>query len=49
MTSSIDNAYARAYMKIFKTFDTKIVTECQFYMGKLPMEMEVGVRRLTFL
>jgi len=40
---------ARAYMKIFKTFDTNIVNECQFYMGKLPIEMEVGVRRLTFL
>jgi len=45
----MDNAYARAYIKIFKTFDAKIETECQFYMGKLRMEMEVSVRRLTFL
>jgi len=41
MTASIENAYSVAFMEI--------VTMCQFYMGKLPMEMEIGVRRLDFL
>jgi len=43
------NAYARAYMKIFKTFNIKTVTECHFYMGNLPIEMQISVRRLYFL
>jgi len=49
MTSSMDKAYAHAYMKIFKTFIIKTVPECRFYMGNLPIEMEVSVRRLNFL
>jgi len=49
MTSSIENAYSLAFMKMISTYDKEIVTMCQFYMGKLPMEMEIGVRRLNFL
>jgi len=36
-------------MKIFRTFSIKTVTECQFYMGKVPVEMKAGVRRQNFL
>jgi len=36
-------------MKIFKTFNINTVTQCQFYMGKLPIEMEVGVKKLNLL
>jgi len=49
MTASIENAYSLAFMKIFSTYNKEIVTMCQFYMGKLPIEMEIGVRRLNFL
>jgi len=49
MTASIENAYSHAFMNIFRTYNKEIVTSCQFYMGKLPMEMEIGVRRLNFL
>jgi len=49
MTASVENAYSLAFMKIFSTCNKEIVTSCQFYMGKLPMEMEIAVRRLNFL
>jgi len=39
MTASIENAYSLAFMKIFSTYNKEIVTSCQFYKGKLPMEM----------
>ena len=38
MTAGIENAYSHAYMKIFKTFDKNVVSQCQFYMKKLPMD-----------
>ena len=49
MTAGIENAYSHAYMKIFKTFDKNVVSQCQFYMNKLPMELEIALRRLKFL
>jgi len=49
MTASIENAYSLAFMKFFKTYNKTIVTSCQFFMNKLPMNMEIGVRRLNFL
>jgi len=45
--ASVEHAYSLAFMKVFKTYDKDVVTECQFYMGKLPMEMEIGVRALS--
>jgi len=49
MTASVENAYSLAFMKIFSTYNKEIVTSCQFYMGKLPMEIEIAVWRLNFL
>ena len=33
---SLENVYSHAYMKIFKTFDKKIIEYFQFSMGYLP-------------
>jgi len=49
MTASIENAYSHAFMKMFSTYNKEIVTSCQFYMGKLPMERVIGMRQLHFL
>ena len=34
---SIENAYTQTFGKIKKTFDPKIVEECQFYLGYFPL------------
>jgi len=49
MTASIENAYSHAFMKIGSTDNNEIVTSCQFFMGKLPMENKICVPRLNFL
>ena len=49
MTASIENSYSRVYVKVFKTYNKEIISSCQYHMGKLTMNMEIGVRRLNFL
>ena len=49
MLRSLDNAMCQAYYKIFKTFDHTIALQCQFYMGKLPIELKIALRKLSFL
>jgi len=49
MISSYEHAYSAAFMKIFKTFDKKLVEQCQFYMGQLPIEYKIVFKQLKFL
>ena len=49
MLSSCENAFALAFMKVFKTFDKKIVENCQYYMGQLPIELKIINKQLNFL
>ena len=46
---SMTFAYNQAFFKIFRTFDPKVVRECQFYMRILPFDLLLDLRRLNFL
>jgi len=43
MLKSIENAYSQGFMKLFHTFDNKLVEYCQYAMGYLPMKMLIDV------
>lgn len=45
---SIELPWSRAFMKIFSTFDMKIVQQCQFYTGFLPVEHYARLQKLNF-
>ena len=36
-------------MKLFNTFNSKTVTQCQFYTGYLPVEHIIAIRKLKFV
>ena len=44
---SLENAYSR--FKIVTTFDKNVVQQCQFYMGLLPINLLIDLRKLNFL
>ena len=46
---SLENVYSHAYMKIFKTFDKKIIEYCQFSMGYLPVKLLLACRKLDYI
>jgi hypothetical protein len=45
----IEHPWSRVFMRLFGSFDSKIVTQCQFYTGYLPVEHLINLRRATFL
>jgi hypothetical protein len=46
---SLENAYNQSFYKIFKTFDKQSIEYCQYYMGYLPVQLLLNVRKLNFL
>ena len=48
MLNSCENAYALAFMKVFRSYDKKIIEQCQYYMGKLPLELQIIQRQINF-
>ena len=46
---SLENTYSQAFFKIFTTFDKNVVQQCQFYMGLLPIDLLIDLRKLNFL
>ena len=48
LLNSLENAYANVFYKIFNSYDKKIITQCQFYTGCLPMHLLLDLRKLTF-
>jgi len=46
---SIEHPWSRVFMKVFNTFNNKIVTQCQFYTGYLPVEHIIAIRKLKFV
>ena len=46
---SLEKVYSHAFMKIFKTFDKKIIEYCQFSMGYLPFKLLLACRRLDYI
>ena len=49
MMKSFENAHAQFFFKVFHTFDKSIVASCQFFMGILPIEIQIVKRKLKFL
>jgi len=49
MTKSCEKAYSQAFFKIFKTYDSNVAMQCQFYMGQLPIKFKIMNRKLNFL
>jgi len=47
--SSLEYAYNMSFMKIFKTYDKVVVSNCQLAMGYLPLKMLIDLRKLNFL
>src|SRR5271163_2760181 len=45
----IEHPCSTVFMKIFSTFDNKVLTQCQYYSGYLPVEHIIALRRLKFL
>ena len=39
----------RRFFKMFNSYDKKIIEQCQFYMGCLPIRMQIDLRKLKFL
>jgi len=48
MLNSCENAYALAFMKVFRSYDKKIIEQCQYYMGQLPLELQIINRQINF-
>ena len=44
-----ENAFSQAFMKIFKTYDNKIIQQCMYYLGHVPLHSKVINRKFTFL
>ena len=36
-------------MKLFSTFDNKVIKQCQFYTNVLPMYQYYAIRKISFL
>ena len=47
--NSLENAYNQAFFKIFSTYDKDVISQCQYYMGYLPIRLTSDIRKLTFL
>jgi len=48
MYNSFENVYSHVYFKLFHTFDRSTVAHCQYYMGQLPIELKIVMRKLKF-
>ena len=49
MFNHLDNSFRQAYFKIFNTFDKHVVNQCMFFMGQLPIELNIIKRKIQFL
>ena len=46
--ASIEHPWSRTFMKMFWTFDIKIVKQCQMYGGFLPIEYRNDMQQINF-
>ena len=46
--ASIEHPWSRIFMKMFWTFDIKIVKQCQMYGGFLPIEYRNDMQQINF-
>ena len=45
----VDHPWERTFMKLFSTFDNKVIKQCQFYTNVLPMYQYYVIRKISFL
>src|SRR6476619_7371218 len=48
MHSCLDNAFNTTFAKIFSSFDRKVILNCQYYCGSLPMCYRLDCRLFEF-
>ena len=46
---TLEKSMLQAYFKIFRTFDKSVALQCMYYMGQLPLEMKISIRKINFL
>ena len=47
--SNLSYVYNAIFSKLFSTFDQKVIEQCQYYTGFLPLQYRVDLMRLNFL
>ena len=45
----VGHPWERTFMKLFSTFDNKVIKQCQFYTNVLPMYQYYAIRKISFL
>ena len=45
----LESAYSAAFAKVFGSFDASVIRNCQFYCSRLPLNLRIVQKRLTFL
>ena len=46
---SIDHPWNKSFVEISSTFDNRIVRECQYYGGFLPISLMIDIRRMSLI
>ena len=46
---AIDHPMERSFMKVYQTFDKRIIRQCQYYGSHLPTSLSVDLKRCRFL
>jgi len=49
LATDMERAYSQVFFKIFKTYDVKVIAQCQYFLGLLPLELKIIGRKLKFL
>ena len=44
----VGHPWERTFMKLFSTFDDKVIKQCQFYTNVLPMYQYYAIRKISF-
>ena len=45
----LGHPWERTFMKLFSTFDNKVIQQCQFYTNVLPIRHYYVIRQISFL
>ena len=45
----LDHPWCRTFMKIFSTFDNKVIKQCQYFTNVLPIGYYYIIQKLTFI
>ena len=48
LINSMDNAYRSLFAKMFGSYDSKVILNCQYYCGNLPVSYVIDFRKFEF-